>query len=163
MAFRLLTVLLLLGPLAHAAPSEEAGTPRMPALSSRRQQEYDALGYDPKKVFAAFIKLQRAFGKKDFDAFVKVVTFPLRITLPDGTAKSIERQDDLRVYRPLIFSAHNATVVRSQRFQSLSLRDEGVALGNGELWISGTCTDGEAQPCSYGVTLVTLAPPGRAK
>jgi hypothetical protein len=126
---------------------------KMPPLPSEVQQTYDALGYDAKKVFEAFVELQRAFDKNDFDAFVRLASLPLRINRP-GERLVIKNRAEIRRHRALIFSPHNAQVVKEQKFEALSLRDEGAMVGDGELWISGACTDTEKKPCHYGVTAV---------
>jgi hypothetical protein len=47
-------------------------------------------------------------------------------------------------------------VVKEQKFENLLLRDDGAVLGDGELWISGNCTDGDKTPCRYGVTMLNV-------
>jgi hypothetical protein len=145
---------IFLGLLASVVPAQADKTPRMPAISSRRQQEYEALGYDPKKVFVAFDRCKRAFARKDFDAFARLVTYPLTInrkggpiTIPDGAA--------LASYKDQIFAPRHVALVKAQSFQSLSLKDEGAMVGT-LMMISGTCTDGGDKPCEYGVTVVNL-------
>ena len=128
----------------------------MPALSARRKQEYDALGYDPRKVFVALTRLKQAFARKDFEAFAKLVTYPLPINRKSGAALTVQNAEELRPHRELIFSAHNAAVVKGQAFQTLSLRDEGAAVGKGEFLIGGNCTDEPGKPCAYGVTAIDL-------
>lgn len=128
----------------------------MPPLPPRRQQEYEALGYDPKKVFAALNRLKQAFAHKDFEALAKLVTYPLPIQRKSGGALSVENAEQLRPHKDLIFSPHNAAVVKTQAFQTLTLKDEGAAVGKGEFLISGSCTDGADKPCHYGVTAIDL-------
>jgi hypothetical protein len=128
----------------------------MPPLTSRRKQEYDALGYDPKKVHAALTRLKQAFAHKDFEAFARLVTYPLPINRKSGAALTVQNAEELRPHKELIFSAHNAAVVKAQAFQTLTLKDEGAAVGNGEFLISGNCTDTPDKPCQYGVTAVDL-------
>jgi hypothetical protein len=132
---------------------KEAG---MPPLSPRRKQEFEALGYDPKKVFAALAKLKQAFARKDFEAFARLVTYPLPINRKSGVPLTVENAEQLKAQKDLIFSAHNATVVKGQAFQTLTLKDEGAAVGKGEFLISGNCTDGGDKPCAYGITAVDL-------
>jgi hypothetical protein len=127
----------------------------MPPLPPRRKQEYEALGYDPKKVYAALERLKQAFARKDFDAFAKLVTYPVPIDRKSG-AVTIQNAAELAPQKELIFSAHNAAVVKAQTFQALTLKDEGAAVGKGEFLISGTCTDGGDKPCAYGVTAIDL-------
>jgi hypothetical protein len=128
----------------------------MPPLSARRKQEYEALGYDPKKVYAALTRLKAAFAHKDFEAFARLATYPLPINRKSGAALTAQNAAELRPHRDLIFTAHNAAVVKAQAFQTLILKDEGAAVGKGEFLISGTCTDGGDKPCEYGVTAVDL-------
>ena len=128
----------------------------MPPLSARRKQEFEALGYDPKKVFIALGKLKQAFAHKDFEAFARLVTYPVPLQRKSGAALTVERAEQLRPHKDLILSAHNAAVVKAQAFQTLTLKDEGAAVGKGEFLISGTCTDGGDKPCNYGITAIDL-------
>jgi hypothetical protein len=128
----------------------------MPPLGARRKQEYEALGYDPKKVFIALGKLKQAFARKDFDAFARLCTYPLPVQRKSGAALTAENAEQLRPHKDLIFSAHNAAVVKTQAFATLTLKDEGAAVGKGEFLISGNCTDGGDKPCAYGITAVDL-------
>jgi hypothetical protein len=139
--------------LATAALAEP--TPRLPALSPRKKQEYDALGYDPGKVFVAFTQLKRAFARHDLDAFAKLCTFPLTISRKNGPSLTLEDARGLRGHKDLIFSPHNAQVVKAQSFATLSLRDEGAMVGDLFL-ISGACTDGDGKPCAYGILSVNV-------
>jgi hypothetical protein len=141
-------------PRDSVAAMEKAGG--MPPLSPRRQQEYEALGYDPKKVYVALQRLKRAFARKDFEAFAKLATYPLPINRKSGAALTAQSAAELRPHKDLIFSAHNAAVVKAQAFQTLTLKDEGAAVGQGEFLLSGNCTDGGDKPCEYGVTAVDL-------
>jgi hypothetical protein len=128
----------------------------MPPLTPRRKQEYDALGYDPRKVYLALSRLKQAFAHQDFQAFARLVTYPLPISRKSGAALTVQNAAELRPHEGLIFSAHNAAVVKAQAFQTLTLKDEGAAVGKGEFLISGACTDGGDKPCAYGVTAVDL-------
>jgi hypothetical protein len=127
----------------------------MPPLPARRKQEYEALGYDPKKVFAALNRLKRAFARKDFEAFAKLVTYPVPVERKSGSL-TVQDAAELASHKELVFSAHNAAVVKAQTFQALTLKDEGAAVGKGEFLISGACTDGGDKPCEYGVTAIDL-------
>jgi hypothetical protein len=145
----LLLSVLLAGPVAAAEKS-----PRLPALSARQKQEYDALGYDPRKVHAVFTQLKAAFARKDFDAFARLVTFPLTINRPNAAAITVKDGQELKQQRALVFSPAIAAAVKRQAFQQLALRDEGALVG-GVLLISGACTDGGDAPCAYGIVAVT--------
>lgn len=130
--------------------------PRMPAISARRQQEFEALGYEPKKVFAAFDRLKRAFARKDFEAFSRLVTYPLTVNFRSKAgAATVADAAALAPYRDQIFAPRNLALVKAQSFQGLALEDEGAMVGN-VFRISGTCTDGGEKPCEYGITVVNL-------
>jgi hypothetical protein len=128
----------------------------MPPLTPRRKQEYDALGYDPKKVFIALGKLKQAFARRDIEAFAKLVTYPLPITRKSGGALTVQNTEELRPHKDLIFTPQNIALVKSQAFGTLTLKDEGAVVGKGEFLISGSCTDGGDTPCNYGVTAIDL-------
>jgi hypothetical protein len=128
----------------------------MPPLTPRRKQEYDALGYDPRKVFTALGKLKQAFARRDFDAFASLVTYPLPLNRKSGAVVTVQNAEELRPHKDLIFTPQNIALVKTQAFQTLTLKDEGAAVGKGEFLISGSCTDGGDKPCNYGVTAVDL-------
>jgi hypothetical protein len=148
----MLAVALVLFATAAVAAEKE---PRLPALTARQRQEYDALGYDPKKVYEAFSKLKQAFARKDFEAFARLVTYPLTINRKGAPALAAKDAQELRQQKDLLFSPALAALVRAQSFQKLALRDEGAMVGEAIL-ISGACSDGGDVPCHYGVVAVTV-------
>jgi hypothetical protein len=152
---RALGPLLLASVLTGGVPARAAEKePAMPALSARRQQEYDALGYDPKKVFAAFTRLKRAYARKDFEAFARLVTYPVTIERKAGPV-TIKDAAELTQHREALFSPRMAAAIKVQSFQSLTLKDEGAMVGR-QFLISGACTDGGDRPCEYGITSISL-------
>ena len=132
--------------LLPASPAAAA-----PALSARQKQEYDALGYDPRKVKAVFDQLKRVFARQDLDGFARLAAFPLTIHRKADDAVVVKDAPELKKYRALVFSPHNRAVVKAQSFTTLSLRDEGAMVGE-EILISGACSDGGDKPCAYAVT-----------
>lgn len=141
--------------LAAGVPAAAAEKePRMPRIASRRQQEYDALGYDARKVFVALTRLKRAFARKDFDAFARLATYPLTINRRSGPV-TVENAAQLAQHRALVFTTRHADLVKAQTFENLALKDEGAMVGD-LFMISGTCTDGGDKPCEYGITTINV-------
>jgi len=85
--------------------------------------------------------LQQAVGNDDQQAVSEMIQYPLRTT--QMTIKSPEQF--LKNY-DAIFNDGVKAAVASQTADSLFYRDQGVMIGNGEIWFDAFCADG-SQNC----------------
>jgi hypothetical protein len=82
-------------------------------------------------------KLQNALRVNDRDAVIKLAGLPLRVNYSRShiyrDAKSV-RADYDRIFTPNV-----RTVILAQRFEQLFGRDQGVMIGDGEVWFDHAC------------------------
>lgn len=90
--------------------------------------------HQPYHVF--FQSFQNAVASEDKLEVAKMMAFPLRV----GTQK-LTKIKFLKRYNQ-IFTPHVTQVVREQHYSKLFARDQGVMFGDGEVWFSGFCLDG---------------------
>ena len=91
---------------------------------------------------AAFLaSLQQAVGDDDQEAVSEMIQYPLRTThMTIKTPKQFLRNYDA------IFNDAVKAAVADQTADSLFYRDQGVMIGNGEIWFDAFCADG-SQSC----------------
>lgn len=100
----------------------------------------------PESAGRAFLsRLQSAVSAGDRRAIVRLIGFPLRVNFNSGSrtyrdASSVERDFD-RIFTPKVTSA-----ILAQRADRLFVRDQGLMIGDGEVWFSATCPDAECDP-----------------
>jgi hypothetical protein len=104
----------------------------VPAFADDGQQGRDA---------AFLASLQQAVGDNDQEAVSEMIQYPLRTT--HSTIKTPAQF--LRNY-DTIFNDGVKSAVAGQTADSLFYRDQGVMIGNGEIWFDAFCADG-SQSC----------------
>jgi hypothetical protein len=99
-------------------------------------------------------RLQDAVRSDDRKAVLGLIDYPLRVNSDGGTrlypdARAVARDYD-RIFTPEVRRA-----VLEQRFDRLFGRDQGVMIGNGEIWFDHSCTNAECtQPGPVRITAV---------
>lgn len=71
---------------------------------------------------------------KDPKAMTKHVLFPLRVNAKPKM-KPIKNEEDLQKHFAAVFSDNVLKVIDSQKVEEIFCRDQGVMLGDGEIWI----------------------------
>ena len=92
------------------------------------------------------VDLQSAVRTGNRPALVKLIDLPLRVNGPNGHSKTYRsastiQRDYLRIFTPRVRSA-----ILQQRFEELFGRDQGVMIGNGEVWFDHTCPNAACTP-----------------
>jgi len=109
---------------------------RIRAPSAERDYEPEAAA---ERIYADFLSdLQGAVRGGDRRALIGMVGFPLRVNSAGGArayrdARSVERDFDR------IFTSRVRRAILRQKGDRLFVRDQGVMIGNGEVWFSQTC------------------------
>ena len=91
------------------------------------------------KSYATFLtRLQAAVSANDRNAVVQLIAFPVRVNFKGRSqlyrdARSVGRDYD-RIFTPRVRRA-----ILNQRFDRLFGRDQGVMIGNGEVWFDHSC------------------------
>jgi hypothetical protein len=105
-----------------------------PKLSSEIEASYRDLNLDPLATYEGFRRVRAAFRSGDAELLARVVHYPLLIT---GKAKrTIRNRDQLAAAREKILDAHVREIVAKSTFETLFVRDKGMMLGTGQVWIT---------------------------
>lgn len=124
---RLVCLGLLLGLISFDGVYAQAVGPSCPELS--------IAGIDSQPALREFLKaLQSAAVAKDKDALAHDALYPLRVN-SKRKAMTIKTRAELKSKFDLIFSHKVLRAIALQKFHDLFCRDQGVMIGDGEVWI----------------------------
>jgi len=121
---------------APAAGDAAAATPATSANGDVRQRIEQVLG-DAAQYETVFNAFQKAVNGGDRAAVVEEVRFPLniangaRITGPGEFQRNYER-----ILTPAVRKA-----IAAQKFDDVMVNQQGVMIGDGQVWLNGTCLD----------------------
>jgi hypothetical protein len=90
-------------------------------------------------------RFQDAVRYDDRKAVLELIDFPLRVNSESGTRLYPDAQSVARDYEE-IFTPEVRRAVLDQQFDRLFGRDQGVMIGNGEIWFDHSCTNPECTP-----------------
>jgi hypothetical protein len=122
-------------PAADAAPPPAAPAPAA-AADDVRQRIYRVLG-DAAQYEAVFIAFQKAVNGGDRAAVVEEVRFPLKIANGATIAGPGEFQRNYeRILTPAVRKA-----IAAQTFDTVMVNQQGVMIGDGQVWLNGACLD----------------------
>ena len=130
-------------PDAPATPAPEAlpakTPPAEPAQGDARARIERVLG-DPGAYEKVFTALQQGVASGDRAAVAALMRYPLRVDVAGNPrqirdAATFEREYDSVVTRGV------ARTIAAQNFDTVFASQQGVMLGNGQVWINGTCVD----------------------
>ena len=96
--------------------------------------------------FATFLKrLQGAVRTNDRGAVIKLIRFPLRV---NTKSKSQVYRDSasVRADYDKIFTPQVRQAILSQKSDRLFGRDQGLMIGNGQVWFDHVCTNAQCAP-----------------
>lgn len=90
-------------------------------------------------------RLQAAVRAGDRSAVIKLISFPLRVNSQSRSRVYRDRQSVERDF-DLIFTAKVKQAILAQRADQLFVRDQGVMIGNGEVWFDQSCDNAQCSP-----------------
>jgi len=122
------------------APTTDPATPAAPANGDVRQRIDQVLG-DAAQYEAVFNAFQKAVNGGDHAAVVEEVRFPLNIA---NGAKITGPGEFQRNYERILTPAVRKAIA-AQKFDDVMVNQQGVMIGDGQVWLNGTCLD---QACS---------------
>ncbi len=122
------------------APTTDPATPAAPANGDVRQRIDQVLG-DAAQYEAVFKAFQKAVNGGDRAAVVEEVRFPLNIA---NGAKITGPGEFQRNYERILTPAVRKAIA-AQKFDDVMVNQQGVMIGDGQVWLNGTCLD---QACS---------------
>ena len=91
---------------------------------------------------SVFNELQRSVAAGDRAAVAGLMRYPVRVTIAGKNQKVVDAAAFQRDYDRIVTPAL-AKLIAEQKFDTLFVNWQGVMLGQGEVWINGTCLDKE--------------------
>ena len=126
--------------------SPDAGFSR-PKLAPEIEASYRAQNFDPLEAYYGFRRVKAAFRSGDVVLLARVTRYPLMMT---GTVRrTIRNRDQLIAAKETVMDPHIQEVVANTSFETVFVRDKGMMLGGGEVWITHGTT-------GFGLGAITL-------
>jgi hypothetical protein len=113
--------------------SPEAGFSR-PKLSPKVEAGFRDLTFDPLEAYYGFRRVKAAFRSGDVELLSRVAHYPL--TLTGKTRRTIRNREQLVAAKDKVLNARIREVVAKATFATVFVRDKGMMLGEGEVWIT---------------------------
>lgn len=142
-------------PVQTTAPSTAPANAA--ADSAIDDQIKSVLGGDPKAYHDVFDRLQKAMAVGDKAAVAALVSYPLDAKV-NGAAKKIANAQDFVADWDRIVTPEIAKAVADQQFANVMVNQNGLMIGNGEVWISGVCEDTECKNSRVLITAIQNGP-----
>jgi hypothetical protein len=110
----------------------EAGFSR-PKLSPQVEASYRDLHIDPLAAYYSFRRVKAAFRSGDAQLLARVARYPLMLTRK--AKRAIRDRDQLVAAKDTVMNPRVREVVAKSSFEAVFVRDKGMMLGEGEVWI----------------------------
>ena len=110
----------------------EAGFSR-PELPPELEASYRSLNFDPLEAYYGFRRVKAAFRSNDIQLLARVTHYPLAVT--GKVRRSIRSRDQLLAAKETVLNPRIREVVARSTFETVFVRDKGMMLGEGEVWI----------------------------
>lgn len=107
-------------------------------------------GMPDAKVEAFFLKLQHAVNTHDVNKLAAMAAYPLVV----NGKSTVPNSHYFEKHYNVIFTKTVVTAVERQKYKALFGNDQGVMIGNGELWFSGVCRDASCK--QYQVRIIAI-------
>jgi hypothetical protein len=104
-----------------------------PKLSPEVEARYRDLNFDPLAAYYSFRRLKAAFRSDDIQLLDRIVHYPLSITRK--AKRMIRNRDQLVAAKETVLNPRLREVVASSSFETVFVRDKGMMLGGGVIWI----------------------------
>jgi len=118
-----------------------------PKLSPGIEADYRALKFDPYEAYYGFRRVKAAFRSGDIDILAGVTHFPLTVT--GRVRRKIHDRAQLAAMKDRLLAPGIREVVARSTFEALFVRDKGMMVGEGEVWIT-------RGPTGFGLGAVNL-------
>jgi hypothetical protein len=105
-----------------------------PKLSPEIEANYRDLKFDPLAAYYSFRRVKAAFRSGDIQLLAQVTHYPLSITRK--AKRMIRSREQLIAAKDTVMSPRLREVVAHSTFETVFVRDKGMMLGNGAVWIT---------------------------
>jgi hypothetical protein len=111
----------------------ESGFSR-PTLSPEIEASYRSLNFNPVDAYYSFRRVKAAFRSGDLQLLARVAHYPLAVT--GKVRRSIRNRDQLIAAKEVLMAPPIREAVAQSTFESVFVRDKGMMLGEGAVWIT---------------------------
>jgi hypothetical protein len=101
----------------------------------------------------AFNAIQQAVEADDAEAFALWVSYPFKVTV-DGEAYSFEGPEGVVEHYQSMMTEEIKTAIVGQQYKDLFVNAGGVMFGDGQLWMTGICSDDACE--AFEVKIITV-------
>jgi hypothetical protein len=115
------------------ARTPEEGFSR-PKLSPEIEASYRSLNFDPMEAYYSFRRVKAAFRSNDVQLLTRIAHYPLAVT--GKVRRSIRNHDQLVAAKETVLNLRIREVAARTTFETVFVRDKGMMLGEGEVWIT---------------------------
>jgi hypothetical protein len=105
-----------------------------PKLSPEIELSYRALNFDPIAAYYAFRRVKAAFRSGDVELVARVAHYAVAVT--GKNRRTIRNRDQLAAAKATIMDPRIREIVANSTFETVFVRDKGMMLGEGEVWIT---------------------------
>jgi hypothetical protein len=105
-----------------------------PDLSPEIEASYRSLNFDPLEAYYSFRRVKAAFRSGEVQLLARVAHFPISVTRK--AKRAIRNPDQLAAATDTVMSPRIREVVARSSFETVFVRDKGMMLGAGEVWIT---------------------------
>lgn len=119
------------------AKTPDAGFSR-PKLPPEIEASYRDLKFDPLAAYYSFRRVKAAFRSGDIQLLARVTHYPLSITRK--AKRMIRNREQLVAAKDTVMSPRLREVVAKTSFEAVFVRDKGMMLGDGAVWITPSRT-----------------------
>ena len=105
-----------------------------PKLSPEIEASFRAQKFDPYAAYYAFRRVKAAFRSNDAELLARVTRYPLAVT--GRIRRTVRDRDQLIAARETVLNPAIRGAVAKTTFDSVFVRDKGMMLGDGAVWIT---------------------------
>ena len=127
----------------------------MPALAQTAEAVntvLDAVFGEHARFAAAFTQLQEAVAEEDAEEVAALAAYPLVVKV--GERVQVGSAEAFVAAYSDIMTDEIVTAVMEQGYESLFASEQGIMIGNGQVWMSGVCADDACE--NWDVRIVTI-------
>ena len=109
-----------------------------PKLSPELEASYRSLNFDPLEAYYGFRRVKAALRSGDPRLLARVVHYPLAVM--GKVRRIIRNRDQLLAAREVVTDPRIREIVATSTFETAFVRDRGIMLGEGEVWLTSDKT-----------------------
>ncbi|MCB8822025.1 hypothetical protein [Microvirga rosea] len=105
-----------------------------PKLTPEIEADYRAQNFDPLEAYYGFRRVKAAFRSGDVELLADVTHYPLTVT--GRSRRTIRNRDQFIAAEKVVMDPRARNIVAQSTFETLFVRDKGMMLGDGEIWLT---------------------------